>query len=162
MRKSAIYILATEAVLLLCGCTNFMRKLSQSDSALDFAMALSGREHTEAFPVQLQSRGAGRIATGHVHKDAKGLLIFGTVEKRGPGWVSAAWSHVDVVVVDGSGRVLSARSTKFSPSWVPSTQRGIVGRSRYFVGLSSIPPLGSFIQVTFHQQPIARCSYRSS
>ncbi len=96
MIRSAFRILAAGAALSLGGCANLARNLSQSDDLLDFAMALRGHEHIEAFPLQLKSRGSGRIATGHAHKDAKGILISGTVEKRGPGWISAAWSHVDV------------------------------------------------------------------
>lgn len=160
--RSATHVLAAGAILSLCGCANFLRTLSQSDNVLDFAMALRGRKHIEAFALQLRSQGSGRIATGHAHKNADGILIFGTIEKRGPGWVSAAWSHVDVLVIDQDGRLTNALSTKFFPSWVPSAQRGTVGRSRYSVRLDSIPAPGSFIQVAFHQQPIARCPFRYS
>lgn len=162
MMRRGFHILATGAALSFCGCATFVHNLSQSDDFLDFAMALRGHEHIEAFPLQLKSRGSGLIATGHAHKDAKGILISGAVEKRGPGWISAAWSHVDVVVIDQHGRVTNALSTKFSPSWVLSTPRGVVGRSRYSVRLSPVPPSGSLIQVAFHEETIARCPYKHS
>lgn len=87
MMRRGFHILATEAALSFCGCATFVRNLSQSDDFSDFAMALRGHEHIEAFPLQLKSRGSGRIATGHAHKDEKSILISGTVEKRGPGWM---------------------------------------------------------------------------
>ena len=77
MIRSAFRNLAAGVALSFCGCATFVHNLSQSDDFSDFEMALRGHEHIEAFPLQLKSRGSGRIATGHAHKDANGILISG-------------------------------------------------------------------------------------
>jgi hypothetical protein len=81
------------------------------------------------------------------------------VSGNGAGWVTTAWSHVDVIVLDSKSRHLQSLATKFFPSTVPETQRGIRGRSSYFVRLPTVPPVGSTIIVAFHQVPIIQCEY---
>ena len=50
---------------------------------------------------QRNSRGEGEIITAHARKDSRGAYVFGDVRKQyGAGWVTAAWSHVDVIVLD--------------------------------------------------------------
>lgn len=147
------------ALMSLGGCAEFRRQLSASDDLIDVLGALNGHDQTNAYPVELVSQGSGRIATGHARKDAGGVLVSGYVEKRGPGFVSAAWSHVDVVVRNPQRRVLVAFATRFFPSDIPNTQRGIKGRSRYVVRLPFEPPVGSTIKMAFHDVPISQCRY---
>lgn len=157
MKNMILAIMAAFVGLSLTGCATADSKLAQSDGLGEFAMALAGRGQTDIYPVERISGGSGKIATGHARKDAHGVFVTGYVEKLGPGWVTAAWSHVDVVVLDSKGRPSQKATTKFFPSTVPNTQRGITGRSRYFVRLPSTPPAGSTVQVAFHQTPMSQC-----
>jgi hypothetical protein len=114
----------------------------------------------DAYPVERISRGDGEIITAHARKDSRGAFVFGYVGKQfGAGWVTTAWSHVDVVVLDSKNRHLQSIATNFFPSTVSNTQRGIRGRSSYFVRLPSMPPAGSKIIVAFHEVPIYQCGY---
>lgn len=150
------------AAVLLSGCADLGKKLVQSESPFDFALAVAGHEHTEAFSVEKKPGGNGVITSAHAHRDSKGAFVYGRIEKGfAPGWVSSAWAHVDVEVVDSGGRRIEAVTTSFSPSTVPHTHRGVVGRSSYFVRLQTIPPVGSKVLVAFHSIPRKECEHFS-
>jgi hypothetical protein len=128
-----------------------------SDGLIDFVLAVSGHEQIDTYPTERISRGGGEIITAHARKDSRGTYVFGDVGKQyGAGWVTTAWSHVDVIVLDSQNRHLQSLATRFFPSTVPATQRGIKGRSSYFVRLPSVPPAGSTIIVAFHSQETTR------
>jgi hypothetical protein len=122
-------------------------------------MALNGHEQIDAYPIErLSTNGSGRIATAHAGKDAHGVFVSGRVEKGfSLGWVTTAWSHIDVIILDSKGRVTQGIATNFFPSNIPASQRGITGRSSYSVRLPSVPPGGSTIRVGFHHVPISKC-----
>ena len=70
-----------------------------SDGLIDFIFAVSGYEQIDAYPSERISRGEGEIITAHAEKDSRGAFVFGYVGKQfGAGWVTTAWSHVDVVI----------------------------------------------------------------
>jgi hypothetical protein len=144
----------------LVGCADLARKFATSDGLIDFILAVSGNEQIDAYPMERISRGEGEIITAHARKDSRGAFVFGDVGKQyGAGWGTTAWSHVDVIVLDSKNRYLQGLATRFFPSTVPATQRGIKGRSSYFVRLPSVPPAGSTIIVAFDQVPIIQCKY---
>jgi len=157
MKTTVFTIIAAFGSLAFVGCATAGSKLTQVDSRGEFAMAQDVHAQKNSYHVERISGGSGKIATGHARKDAQGVLVAGYVEKLGPGGVTAAWSHVDVIVLDSTGRRLQKVATKFFPSEVPNTQRGIIGRSRYNVRLPTTPPAGSTVQVAFHQKPISQC-----
>lgn len=157
MKTTLLAIIAACGGLLFTGCAQADTGLAPTDGLGEFALALAGREPRDLYPVERISGGSGKIATGHARKDVRGVLVSGYVEKLGPGEVTAAWSHVDVVVLDSKGRPSQRVATRFFPTEVPSTQRGITGRSGYSVILPSLPPVGSTVQVAFHQTPITQC-----
>lgn len=157
MKTTLFIIIAAFGGLSFTGCAKADSKRAQIDGFGELAMALSGRGQKDIYPVERISGGSGKIATGHARKDEHGVLVSGYVEKLGPGGVTAAWSHVDVVVMDSKGRPLQKVATKFFPSDVPNTQRGITGRSRYSVRLPFPPPAGSTVQIAFHPTPLAQC-----
>jgi hypothetical protein len=146
--------------LSLVGCADLARKFATSDGLIDFMLAVSGYEQMDAYPTERISRGEGEIITAHARKDSRGAFVFGDVGKQyGAGWVTTAWSHVDVIVLDPKSRHLQSLATRFFPSTVPETQRGIRGRSSYFVRLPSVPPAGSTIIVAFQQVRMLQCGY---
>jgi hypothetical protein len=155
-------IIAAVVGLSLIGCADLARKFGTSDGLIDFILALGGHEQIDAYPVKRISNGSGEIITAHARNDARGAYVFGEVGKQfGAGWVTTAWSHVDVIVLDSKSRHLQSIETRFFPSTVPETQHGIRGRSSYFVRLPSVSPAGSTIIVAFHQVPIFQCGYSS-
>ena len=160
MKNSTFKIIAAVVGLLLVGCADLARKFATSDGLIDFILAVSGYEQIDAYPTERISQGEGEIITAHARKDSRGAFVFGDVGKQfGAGWVTTAWSHVDVVVLDPKSRHLQSLATRFFPSTVPDTQRGIRGRSSYFVRLPSMPPPGSTIIVAFHEVSIFQCGY---
>jgi hypothetical protein len=160
MKIITVKMIAAVVGLLLVGCVDLARKFARFDGLIDFMLAVSGYEQIDAYPVERISQGEGEILTAHARKDSRGAFVFGDVGKRyGAGWVTTAWSHVDVVVLDPKGEHLQNLSARFFPSTVPETQRGIRGRSSYFVRLPSVPPVGATIIVRFHEVPIFQCGY---
>ena len=154
MKIITLKIFAIVVGLSLIGCADLERKFATSDGLIDFILAVSGYEQIDAYPAERISRGEGEIITAHARKDSRGAFVFGDVGKQyGADWVTAAWSHVDVIVLDPKSRHLKSLATRFFPSTVPETQRGIRGRSSYFVRLPFLPPAGSTIVVAFHQSP---------
>ena len=160
MKTITLKIIVTVVGLSLAGCADLPRKFATSDGLIDFILAISGYEQIDAYPTECVSRGEGEIITAHARKDSRGAFVFGDVGKQfGAGWVTTAWSHVDVVVLDPKGEHLQNLATRFFPSTVPETQRGIRGRSSYFVRLPYVQPAGSTIIVAFHQDQIIQCEY---
>lgn len=160
MKIITLRIIVAVVGLSLAGCADLERKFAKADGLIDFILAVSGYEQIDAYPTERISRGGGEIITAHARKDSRGTFIFGDVGKQfGAGWVTTAWSHVDVIVLDPKSRHLQSMATRFFPSTVPETQRGIIGRSSYFVRLPSLPPAGSTIVVAFHEVPIIQCEY---
>jgi hypothetical protein len=165
MKIMTLKIIAAVLGLSLVGCADLERKFATSDGLIDFIFAVSGYEQIDAYPVERISRGEGEMITAHARKDSRGAFVFGNVGTRyGAGWVTTAWSHVDVIVLDSKGRHFQSLATRFFPSTLPETQRGMRGRSSYFVRLPFVPTAGSTIIVAFHQVPIFQCelSTRSS
>ena len=159
MKIVTLKMVAAVLGLSLVGCADLAWKFV-TDGLIDSIFAVSGYEQIDAYPVERISRGEGEIITAHARKDSRGAFVFGELgHEYGAGWVSTAWSHVDVIVLDSKGRHLQSLATRFFPSTVPETQREIRGRSSYFVRLPSVPPAGSTIIVAFHQVPISQCGY---
>lgn len=157
MKTTILTIIAALSGFSLVGCASLDRKMKQSDGFGEFALALCGREQPNICAIKLIPGCYGKVATGHVRKDARGVYVSGYVEKAGPGGVTATWSHIDVVVLDAKGRQVKKTTTKFFPSEVPASQRGVAGRSRYFVRLPSEPSNGSTIEVSFHPAAMSEC-----
>ena len=160
-RVAIISGIAALSVLALGGCADLNRKLAHSANVTEVAMSSGGDANTDVWRVEKVSVGSGKISTGRASKDAHGVFVSGYVERLGPGRETGAWSHIDVAVVDSSGRTLHQAAAKFFPSEVPATQRGITGRSRYFVRLPIVPPAGATVRVAFHQSPRAECERQS-
>ena len=130
MKRSTFKIIAAVVGCLLVGCADLARKFATSDGLIDFILAISGYEQIDAYPTERVSQGEGEIITAHARKDSRGAFVFGELgHEYGAGWVSTAWSHVDVIVLDSKGRHLQSLATRFFPSTVPETLRGIRGRS---------------------------------
>ena len=152
MKIITLKIFAIVVGLSLVGCADLERKFATSDGLIDFILAVSGYEQIDAYPAERISRGEGEIITAHARKDSRGAFVFGDVGKRyGAAWVTTAWSHVDVIVLDPKSRHLKSLPTGFFPSTVPETQ-GIRGRSSYFVRLPYVPPAGSTIIVALYSE----------
>jgi hypothetical protein len=160
MKSITLKIFVAVGGLSLVGCADLARKFATSDGLIDFIFAVSCHEQIDAYPTERISRGEGEIITAHAQKDSRGAFVFGTLGKQyGAGWVTTAWSHIDVIVFNSKSRHLQSFPTRFFPSTVPEAQRGIRGRSSYFVRLPTVPPAGSTIIVAFHQVPIIQCEY---
>jgi hypothetical protein len=158
MKTITLKIIVAVVGLSLAGCADLPRKFATSDGLIDFILAVGGYEQIDAYPTERISQGEGEIITAHARKDSRGAFVFGDVGKQyGAGWVTTAWSHVDVIVLDSKSRHPQSLATRFFPSTVPETQRGMRGRSSYFVRLRFLPPAGSTIIVAFHQVPISQC-----
>ena len=101
IKSSTFKIIAAVIALSFVGCADLERKFATSDGLIDFILAVSGYGQIDAYPAERISRGEGEIITAHARKDSRGAFVFGDVGKRyGADWVTTAWSHVDVIVLD--------------------------------------------------------------
>jgi hypothetical protein len=160
MKRSTFKIIAAVVGLLLIGCADLARKFATSDGLIDFILAISGYEQIDAYPTERVRRERAK-SSPLMRERIRAVHLFSVTwaNSSAPGWVSTAWPHVDVVVLDSKSRHLQSIATRFFPSTVPNTQRGIRGRSSYFVRLPSMPPPGSTILVAFHEVSIFQCGY---
>lgn len=77
------------------------------------------------------------------------LRLVGTVHKALEGESTHA-THLDVVFLDRSGRVLGQELTSFYPQRLSSTRTSHNGRGRYSVEIKKIPTNATRIEVRAH------------
>jgi hypothetical protein len=80
--------------------------------------------------------------------------VTGLVERR-LGY-SAPWSHLDAIVTDRDGRVLSRTADTYGPRSLGHRRRGSGGRGYYVIRLPATPP-GSTVTVRHHAERISQC-----
>jgi hypothetical protein len=158
--RVGLSVLALIIALALQGCES-LRKGEQADGILDFVMILANTAKPDVAPIERDSTGDGEIATARAVADRGGRAsVRGSVKKHsGAGWVSGAFSHVDVLVLNSHRDMVESHTTTFSPSLIPVTQRGIEGRAHYHAALETVPPPGSVIRVVFHNIPREHCEH---
>ena len=122
-------------------------------------MLAAGRAQPNVAPIEKGTTGAGEIATARAVAAGGGVLVRGSVKKRaGAGWVSAAYSHVDIIVLNAKREITQTQTTTFSPPDVPATMRGIEGRSHYSAIIQR-PERDSVIRIVFHNVPRRECRF---
>lgn len=138
-----------------CGCsTAFVQRAENSDGLLEFLFDAPRAEL--AIAIERVSAVGGTIETAHVRVYGRNAFVSGLV---GRGLHRAALgAHIDIEVIAASGKIAQAQSVNFLPSPVPSGRRGL-SYSRYATRLQSIPPLGSSVRVTFHNE--APCAFQA-
>lgn len=143
-----------ELVLLCLPSCATLKEADKADDLLDLAMILTHTAKPDAFPIEKASTGVGEIVTAHAVFDAGHVSVRGSVKKKfGSGWVSGAYSHVNVLVLDSRRRVTESRVVRFSPVDIPNNMRGQEGRSYFSVSLRAVPAPGSLIRVVFRTIP---------
>ena len=136
-----------------------MRRAEHADGILDFVMLAAGRAQPDVTLIERATTGAGEIATARAVAAGDGVLVRGSIKKRtGAGWVSAVYSHVDIIVLNPKRKITQAKTTAFSPPNVPATMRGIEGRSHYSAIIRQPAP-GSTISIRFHNVPRKECQF---
>ena len=155
---TSLLALAVSA-LCLSGCES-LKRADRADGILDFVMILAGTARPDVAPIEKATTGDGEIVTARAVAERGRVLVRGSVRKQiGAGWVSGAYAHVDVLVVNPQRRVAEAHATHFSPSDIPNNQRGQEGRSHYSVFLTALPAAESIIRVVFHNIPRQQCEF---
>jgi hypothetical protein len=95
--------------------------------------------------------------------DGDHVSVRGSVRKKfGAGWVSEAYSHIDVLLLDSHRRVIETKLAHFSPEDIPNNLRGHEGRSRFYATLRAIPEPRSLIRIVFHNVPEEQCEFYRS
>lgn len=137
----------------LCGCsTAIVQRAENSDGLLEYLFDAPRAEL--AIAIERVSAVGGTIETAHVRVYGRDAFVSGLVG-RGP-HRAALGAHIDVEVIAASGKIAQALSVNFLPSPIPSGRRGL-SYSRYAARLQAIPPFGSSVRVTFHNEaPCAR------
>lgn len=139
----------------LCGCsTAFVQRAENSDGLLEFLFDEPRADLAVA--IERVSAAGGTIETAHVRVYGRTAFVSGLV---GRGLHRAALgAHIDVEVIAASGKISQSQSVNFLPSPIPSGRRG-QSYSRYATRLQSIPPFGSSVRVTFHNE--APCAFQA-
>ncbi|MBS0657780.1 MAG: hypothetical protein JSR82_05965 [Verrucomicrobia bacterium] len=139
----------------LPGCTTAMaQRAENSDGLFDFLFA---RPRTElALPVERISSSGGTVETAHVNVYGREAYVTGLI---GRGFHEAAiGSHLDVEVINPRGKIAQSQVVNFLPAQIPSGRRGN-SYSRYATRLQAIPPPGSSLRVTFHNDAKSMCAF---
>ena len=144
--------------LTLTGCANW-KQIERADGPVDLAMAFVGKAQPDVAPIEKIAGGAGGIATVRAVQENGGISVRGSVRRGGLGTLNTYSSHVDVVVLDASRRVVYGVATDYSPADIPYTYHGIEGRSRFSVFLTRPLPQGATIQIRFHNVPAKNCIF---
>lgn len=147
------------AILCLSGCES-LKQANRAAGILDFVMILAGSARPDIAPIEKATTGDGEIVTARAVVERGRVSVRGSVRKKfGAGWVSGAYSHVDVLVLNPKRRVAEAQTTYFFPSDIPNNLRGEEGRSSYYAALKALPAPGSVIRVVFHNIPRRQCGF---
>ena len=101
------------------------------------------------------SGGPLKIVNARIRQEGSGISVSGAVEQLGLG--SDRPGHLDITILDASGRILHAVATGYFPHTVPYAYHGIPARSSYYVRLAA-PPAGSTIEVRYHAGPLSQCA----
>ena len=130
-----------------------MRMLSPSGAVEELMWAVGSRAPA---PNGLRSRvisgGPLKIVNARIRQEGSGISVSGAVEQLGLG--SDRPGHLDITILDASGRILHAVATGYFPHTVPYAYHGIPARSSYYVRLAA-PPAGSTIEVRYHAGPLS-------
>lgn len=123
--RCRVSALAALAAFLLMSCEN-LKRADQADGLLDFVLLATGRGQPDIALIEKATTGGGAIATARALASADGVSVRGSVKKQaGAGWVSAAFSHVDIIVLNLRREVIQSETVRFTPSEIPATERGI-------------------------------------
>lgn len=157
------FLAITMAFSLPACSSTVVQKAQRTDGLFDFIAALAGESVEDALPVVRVSNYSGQITTAHVKASPDGFRVSGLVGKsslngRPPG------SHVDVLLLDATQRVLESVTTRYQPRDIPTGIRGGFPHSPYTARLRTLhPPAGSTVRVVFDSRPESVCaSYRRS
>ncbi len=152
------------ALVLLClpSCAT-LKEVDNADDFLDLVMIFTHTAKPEVVPIEKATTGDGEIATARAVLDGDHVSVRGSVRKRfGAGWVSGAYSHIDVLVLDSHRRVIEAKPVHFSPAEIPNNLPGQEGRSRFYATLRAISGPRSLIRIIFHNVPEEQCEFSFS
>lgn len=140
-------------VLCLPSCAT-LREADKADDSLDLVMILTHTAKPDVLPIEKATIGEGEIVTARAVLDRGHVSVRGSVKKRfGSGWVSGAYSHVYVLVLDSHRRVTEAQAVCFSPVDIPNNVRGQEGRARFSVSLRAMPAPDSVVRVVLQNIP---------
>ena len=142
----------------LLSCQN-LKRADQADGLLDFVLIATARGQPNVAPIERATTGGAEVVTVRALASGSHALVRGSLEKQArPGWVSAAFSHVDVIVLNSNRRITETEVVSFFPSEIPATLRGVRGRSHFSTTIRQ-PPAGSLIRVVFHNVPRKQCQF---
>jgi hypothetical protein len=140
-----------------------LKQADRADRLLDYVMTTTGNARPDVAPIEKATTGQGEIVTARAVLNRDHVSVCGSVRKQSvPGWVSAAYAHVDILVLNSHREIAEALTTYFSPSLIPKNQRGQEGHSNYCAALKAIPNAGSVIRVIFHNIPERQCEFYRS
>jgi hypothetical protein len=78
-------------------------------------MALVGKAKPDVPHIEKVSDGGGTIVTARVVAKDGAVSARGSVRKTTAGWVTTAYSHIDVIVLDGDRNVVDGIATNYFP-----------------------------------------------
>ena len=149
---AALFICAA----LLTGCASSLAHRAQrADGLLGFIFDFPG---PDILPVERVSSSGGEIVTAHATAEGRQLRISGLVRKaalREP----PAGSHLDILVHNSRGKIITRVATEYFPREFPPRIRGSFGYSHYVALLPTSPPAGSTVEVIFHGVRMTECAY---
>lgn len=133
---------------LTAGCnTPLAERAKRSDGLLGLVFNSPG---PDTVPVERVSQGAGEIVTAHAVAPGHSLVVSGIAGRvllHEPRY----GSHVDVFVLDASGKTTQAVATPYLPRTLPNdSSRSGRARAQYAVILPGVPAAGSTVRVAFH------------
>lgn len=164
MRRNFTFLVRAAAaftlVLVWAGCSSPLAQRAQrADGLLDFILGSPG---PDVIPVERVSRMGGRIVSAHTSANDGRLRVGGIVRKDSlvqppPG------SHIDILIIDSHGRVMSGIATDFFPRPLPyASSRYGPGNAHYAAYFPAIPTPGSTARIVFHGTPKRDCELSPS
>ncbi|MBS0657228.1 MAG: hypothetical protein JSR82_03150 [Verrucomicrobia bacterium] len=142
----------------LSGCSaGLSQRAENSDGFLDFLFVQPRNE----LPITVEriSSSGGTVETAHVRVYGREAYVTGLIGRGVHDPVIG--SHIDVEVINARGKVVQSQVDTFLPTQIPSGRRGNA-YSRYTTRLLAIPPPGSSLRVTFHNDSRSNCAFAAS
>jgi len=144
-------------VLAFAGCSSSLaRRARDSDGLLGFLMDKPVTNPPLA--VEKISSGGGEITSAHIKSYGGKVYVTGVVRRRIGGSLPPG-SHVDVIVVDKSKKIVEGVAVNYLPRDIPYGSRGLTPQSQYIVRLGSMPASDSTVKVILHVSNISGCEF---
>lgn len=150
--KIVLTALSISALYLgLANASDASQDYQNTTGLLDFLLASAGQRR-DLFPVEKISGAAVTITAARAIAEKTGMRVYGSVA-RIPSYSPAREGHVDVIVLDRTGKILTRVSVDYFPRDIPQSLRGTIGRSHFNVSFSSVPAGASAVRVAYSALP---------